>query len=53
VAAGGKGHAVTMSLSTMKSIKTSVEAASSRNVYVGFAGIDIGGGVRASGGVGS
>jgi hypothetical protein len=51
--AGGKGRAVTTSLSTTKSIKTLVEAASSCNVYVGFAGIDIGGGVRASGGMGS
>jgi hypothetical protein len=30
-----------------------VEAASSHNVYAGFAGIDIGGGVWASGSMGS
>jgi hypothetical protein len=50
--AGGKGHAVATLLSTMKSIKASVEAASSCNVYASFAGIDIGGGVWASGGIG-
>jgi hypothetical protein len=53
VVAGGKGCAVTMSLSTMKSVKASVEAALSHSVYASFAGIDIGGGVQASGSMGS